>query len=649
VFRKCSVNQSWRIFCFLSMAAMKKHLLLSLMLGTGSLLWTVVLPAATTSRSTLNAVLEGHYYSPEAVHAIEEKLDATPDLLAAATELASNKTNEIRIIASQLLAASRDVKAAPVLWKLVSDESEPVGIMAVASINKLNQFTPVPLDASGLSSPRPRVRRLAAEAVGYLGLASAEPALLRAANDPDDLVRLRAIMSLERCGSVDAAPVLISHLRDPNRNVRKSAASVLGRYGNLSAVEPLVAALEDSDCAVRVTAMNTLSRLIENGNGERIVIQAAIRAKLHKDDYVLLMAARELGVSDNERCTEALIQALLSEDNLRGARAMEFIRRLRLTSTVPALLRNCSHPNVEVRRRIFFLLNEIGNDSCASAWTAALADRDQHVVLYALTAATKYCKTVAPDLIAEKLMDPNPHIRAAAARFYGEAGETRYASKISRLLFDDNRFVRSVAAETLVKFGDRSAVTPLIESLTQQFPGGEPNGTAGGTNPSVVIGCGNDTLLDYIGREMVRHKQEAIRILGDMRATEAVSVIIASGLRSDCTELRATSAYALGQIGDRRAVQPLLEMLRDFYALLLPDVTPDGMIEMSNTKISAGVRLELQRAIRFRASAVWALGRIGDTEAVPLLRQALRDPNGDVRTAAAEALVALHEPLPSNN
>jgi len=39
-----------------------------------------------------------------------------------------------------------------------------------------------------------------------------------------------------------------------------------------------------------------------------------------------------------------------------------------------------------------------------------------------------------------------------------------------------------------------------------------------------------------------------------------------------------------------------------------------------------------------RRTIIWALGRLGDTATVPLLRQALNDSDSTVREAAAEAI-----------
>ena len=76
------------------------------------------------------------------------------------------------------------------------------------------------------------------------------------------------------------------------------------------------------------------------------------------------------------------------------------------------------------------------------------------------------------------------------------------------------------------------------------------------------------------------------------------------------SDFRRSAAYALGRLGDKRAVDPLIKALADddFYV---------------------------------RWGAVWALGRLGDKRAADPLVKALADKVSNVRKAAAEALEQL--------
>jgi len=96
--------------------------------------------------------------------------------------------------------------------------------------------------------------------------------------------------------------------------------------------------------------------------------------------------------------------------------------------------------------------------------------------------------------------------------------------------------------------------------------------------------------------------------LGKIRDAAAVEPLIQALLEDESGSVRGASAGALGAIGDARAVEPLIQAL-------LEDE-------------SSGVR----------SNAAKALGAIGDARAVEALTQALDDESASVRIAAEDAL-----------
>ncbi|MFB0560775.1 MAG: HEAT repeat domain-containing protein [Candidatus Lokiarchaeia archaeon] len=101
-------------------------------------------------------------------------------------------------------------------------------------------------------------------------------------------------------------------------------------------------------------------------------------------------------------------------------------------------------------------------------------------------------------------------------------------------------------------------------------------------------------------------RRTAAEYLGDLKDKRAVEPLIQT-LKNDEEDIRAEAAKALGSIKDLRAVPPLIQALKD-----------------ENWEV--------------REDVAWALGKIGDTRAVEPLLQALKDESNEVRTVAAEAL-----------
>ncbi|MFB0563700.1 MAG: HEAT repeat domain-containing protein [Candidatus Lokiarchaeia archaeon] len=110
--------------------------------------------------------------------------------------------------------------------------------------------------------------------------------------------------------------------------------------------------------------------------------------------------------------------------------------------------------------------------------------------------------------------------------------------------------------------------------------------------------------LDYAGRRDIR--MYAAMFLGRMGDRRAVEPLIRV-LKDKGSDIRQWAAYALGELGDLRALDPLLQALRD-------------------------------TEWEVRKKATIALGKLGDVSAVEPLIQVLNDENWEVRWRAAEAL-----------
>jgi vesicle coat complex subunit len=114
-------------------------------------------------------------------------------------------------------------------------------------------------------------------------------------------------------------------------------------------------------------------------------------------------------------------------------------------------------------------------------------------------------------------------------------------------------------------------------------------------------------------------------------------------LKRESRELRAEVAKALGKIGDARAVDALIEALKDEDSDVYWN-SIDALVKIA--KKDLGVVDKLIKALKdedsyVRISVAWALGEIGDASAVDALIEALRDEDSYVRESIAWALGAI--------
>jgi HEAT repeat protein len=103
-------------------------------------------------------------------------------------------------------------------------------------------------------------------------------------------------------------------------------------------------------------------------------------------------------------------------------------------------------------------------------------------------------------------------------------------------------------------------------------------------------------------------------------------------------EDRVTAAQALGEMGDLRAVEPLVVALGDQH-LYVRAYAAESLAELGDARAVEPLICALGDEVPFvRAHAAQALGELGDARAVGALLKALTDGDADMRAVAAWAL-----------
>jgi HEAT repeat protein len=192
----------------------------------------------------------------------------------------------------------------------------------------------------------------------------------------------------------------------------------------------------------------------------------------------------------------------------------------------------------------------------------------------------------------------------AAKALAAASGDRAVLPLIEWLLIDEDRHVRANAAYVYARLGDERGFDVLAAVLSDRSERPLGQGIPGST--------GNLDAPGWWMRAQIRSdRYYAVHVLGELRDASALDVLLP--LLSD-GEVNYKVAWALGEIGDRRAVPALIAALTDHGALM-------------------------------RASAIKALQALGAREALPYLRRLLPDqalPSaGDRVPVGATARVAI--------
>lgn len=117
-----------------------------------------------------------------------------------------------------------------------------------------------------------------------------------------------------------------------------------------------------------------------------------------------------------------------------------------------------------------------------------------------------------------------------------------------------------------------------------------------------------------------------------------VSVIISALRNDENSDTRADAAEVLGEIGNKRAVEPLIDALRDADCTVQWGAA-EALGKIGDKKAVEPLITTLKTEDEYlRERAAEALGEIGDARAVEPLIGALNDKDEGVRSSAAEAL-----------
>jgi len=595
-------------------------------------------PVDIKLRDTYRRLHFAQQYPTNAALFIQAQLQDAKLPLDVMPELAKDKQGPVRILLAMLLGEYGESDGAKILWPMTLDELESVRLTAAGSLIRLSHLTSIPINPAGLDDERPTVRRLTASTFAGIRDKSAESSLLgHVLNEKDELVQADIVKALHSnvCGTDKSLSPLLQLLhQSASVEVRQNAAHSVGSIHDPVVVDPLInAAVKDSDWHVRASAtlelggwvkekpdaINTLVNILENENFALVRDRAA-------DSLI--------PVVNDEKALAALLHAI--GDNERSVRfhAVRAIIDGKASNALLPLTEMRHHSDPNVREAVMDIFGKIGGLDQIPFIVEATSDSEPQVQLAAVRALHLLKDRGGVQALISQLTSQDPHLRAAAARALGEMGDKSITPKILLLLRDDYGYVRGAAAEALGKLGDRAAIAPLIQMLA-----GEK--TTDKATMGLIIGD-KPKFAAELELTQTQAKIRATDALGVLAAPEAVDALIQFGLKDKDPQLRAASAYALGRTRDLRAVEPLIDVVTPYYSTETPAAS--GMTIYSGAgQVPDEQRRTIEKEARVRASVAYALGQIADPRAAAILQKALEDQNSLVRDAASEALARIVE------
>ena len=515
-----------------------------------------------------------------------------------------------------------------------------------------------------LPSDNVGLRNAAVEALGGYG----EPAVQALASrmqhfDADG--RKLAVEALGRSGRASALPVLAERLVDVDLNVRAAAAeamAAIGSAGVLEAVPLLESCLLSDDPLVALAALEGLNAL-----GAvlpwRVVSSCLSRPSLRR---AALLAA---GRSTDPRAVPILLEALGSA---RGALLADVVTALRDFVRDPALLPSVregalglsekakaellrlaadEETRESARRAALVVVGALGFDGAAECAVAALGD-DRYLAeahealellsdraLKALVRATRSADMVARGsslgLLARLETPSLPAAAIAAAR---------------DALSDVFPEVQSEALAVLSRYGDADCLSDVGKSLAPEAPTLAAKAAEGALRQLSLRSPIEARKLVHGARPDAPEARAACVIIGalaaESRETDSDIAFLTAALSNAHGSVRSAAVEALAAVGGPRAVSAVSFALADeeqdvrrvAIAALGKIRTDDGSAPGVAHLIDLVQRSSDAESM---AAAARALGEAGDHHAIAVLRPLIRSQQPFVAVSAVEALAEL--------
>jgi HEAT repeat protein len=529
-----------------------------------------------------------------------------------------DRDSRMREQAARALGELGDPAAIAALIRATHDKADRVSTAARNSLDRLGWSPPHVLDRIGEIAVKPLVQALKDRKIGLV----------------ENIFRTD-VASLQKQGAVDE---LIALLKHKDSGVRREAAEALGELTDPLALEPLLQSLTDLDPDVQHSARRALESL-----GWRPESEVSSENPLERGRYLVLRKRWAELEAMGELAVDPLIEALNHGDKYVRWRAARTLGRLGNPKATEYLMIALRDEDAGVLKGVTFALGKLVGEHLLTPVIQVLTVEDEKI---RLKAADVLARTHDPRVI-------DPLIRTLHKELQNQNEQNCTAvHRILELLPHSPTALPSVEVANL----DSHMGKTMVETVTQEIKETpEPMKSVSLEGETGEVQSGgldiglpkeeNDILilLKNLESRDQETQQKAVAML-DARRGDGLTDSILGALRDPEDDVRKASAYALGLIGDLRAIQPLVDTLEDTDERVVREAIL-ALGKMQNPgAVEPLIKLLSSSSVSLRTSAVVALGQLADPLSTKALINALHDENTEVRISAVHSLGRFHDP-----
>jgi HEAT repeat protein len=148
-----------------------------------------------------------------------------------------------------------------------------------------------------------------------------------------------------------------------------------------------------------------------------------------------------------------------------------------------------------------------------------------------------------------------------------------------------------------------------------------------------------DELINDLSKNDEFIQEEAKSLLQE-KGVEVVDPLIDALLNNRNKDIKISVAKILGDIGNEKAIDPLITTLSSPHKLLRREAST-SLIKFGNSAVDSLINLLSNDNWKIRGAAAWVLGSIGDKRAIDPLKKLIDDKNGFVKSGVKKSLETL--------
>jgi HEAT repeat protein len=454
---------------------------------------------------------------------------------------------------------------------------------------------------------------------------------------------------------------LLPFLDTKNQKLKLSIINVLGYVGDQRALEPLLNLYEKTDYyryqnAV-LDALEKLGHYRTNLKEKSSKQVAETATDIYKKYYF-----RNIVEENNEiHLRNVLDRSLVSLNKEERIHAAIVLGKLKDSRAIDELINILSSENSFLKVEACFLLGDFKDIKAVEPLIKRLTDEELFVKIAAIKAlANLDDKRAVNPLINVLKNDQNINVKANTVKTLVQLKDEKTVEILIETLAEiptsgdfiwDHKLenwgtLKDIVAYALGELGDERAIEILKEKSEEENLGwGVPFALSELSNEINI-----EDLKIMLEDENRSVKERAFALASDLGTEEVVDALIERLEEEAGYEFLFYVAKTLGQIGNSKAVEPLLQMLERLkVGINYPNNgnSDDGRSDFIEALGRIGdkeaveplITCLLEDGYKFhRAEAAQALGRIGDKRAVDPLIKVLRKDNEIVKSGCIDAL-----------